>query len=669
MVKKEKLFASQGGPIILAQIENEYGNIMSAYGDAGKPYIHWCGNFAESLDIGVPWVMCQQYSDAPSQLLTHVMVSTVTNSTLRIIAYQRCGQRTGLAGLRIGVAEIHIELQKMSLLPLPVFINTVAHYKPITWFYHGGTNFGRYSGGPYIATTYDYDAPLDEYGNMNQPKWGHLKQLHNLLMHLEKVLTHGEVNNTDYGNMMSSTVYALNGQRVCFFGNANDKNDITITFEGKNYTTPAWSVSILLDCLTEVYNTAQVNTQTSIVTKKPSETDKASKKLEWSWRAEKPQHFKDPSNNPKGITYATQLLEQKAVTDDTSDYLWYMTSVDIDENDPIWGEEVTLQVHTNGHVLHAFVNGKHIGSEWAKDGDFKFVFEQIAKMKHGKKNTISLLSVTVGLQNYGAYLDKVDVGILGPLKLIAPNSQEKNLSTNIWAYKVGLNGMERRLYEDDMHKHRNWSPDDLPFNRPLIWYKTTFQAPSGEDPVVLDLLGLGKGIAWVNGHNIGLYWPSYLADENGCSDTCDYRGAYYDKKCLTNCGKPSQRWYHVPRSFLRERGNTLVLFEELGGNRSNVNVQTVTMTKAFANAYEGSTLELSCRGGRVISEVKFASFGDPKGTYGSLQKGSCESPNSLSVIEKACVGKESCSIDVSEGTFEHSGCGSIQKRLAVEAVC
>ena len=31
--------------------------------------------------------------------------------------------------------------------------------------YHGGTNFGRTAGGPFIATSYDYDAPLDEYGN------------------------------------------------------------------------------------------------------------------------------------------------------------------------------------------------------------------------------------------------------------------------------------------------------------------------------------------------------------------------------------------------------------------------------------------------------------------------------------------------------------------------
>ena len=38
------------------------------------------------------------------------------------------------------------------------------------YMYHGGTNFGRTSGGPFISTSYDYNAPLDEYGNLNQPK-------------------------------------------------------------------------------------------------------------------------------------------------------------------------------------------------------------------------------------------------------------------------------------------------------------------------------------------------------------------------------------------------------------------------------------------------------------------------------------------------------------------
>ncbi|RYQ98529.1 hypothetical protein Ahy_B07g086266 [Arachis hypogaea] len=29
--------------------------------------------------------------------------------------------------------------------------------------YHGGTNFGRSAGGPFITTSYDYDAPIDEF--------------------------------------------------------------------------------------------------------------------------------------------------------------------------------------------------------------------------------------------------------------------------------------------------------------------------------------------------------------------------------------------------------------------------------------------------------------------------------------------------------------------------
>ncbi|KAK3012858.1 hypothetical protein RJ639_008821 [Escallonia herrerae] len=39
MCKEAKLFGPQGGPIILAQIENEYGNVMGPYGEAGKSYI------------------------------------------------------------------------------------------------------------------------------------------------------------------------------------------------------------------------------------------------------------------------------------------------------------------------------------------------------------------------------------------------------------------------------------------------------------------------------------------------------------------------------------------------------------------------------------------------------------------------------------------------------
>ncbi|KAK9121139.1 hypothetical protein Syun_018756 [Stephania yunnanensis] len=50
-------------------IQNEYGNVNSAYGAAVNPYIKWPASMATSLSSGVPWVMCQQ-SDAPDPVGT-----------------------------------------------------------------------------------------------------------------------------------------------------------------------------------------------------------------------------------------------------------------------------------------------------------------------------------------------------------------------------------------------------------------------------------------------------------------------------------------------------------------------------------------------------------------------------------------------------------------------
>ena len=46
--------------------------------------------------------------------------------------------------------------------------------------YHGGTNFGRTAGGPFIATSYDYDAPIDEYGELNKFYFGKRHVLYSL---------------------------------------------------------------------------------------------------------------------------------------------------------------------------------------------------------------------------------------------------------------------------------------------------------------------------------------------------------------------------------------------------------------------------------------------------------------------------------------------------------
>ncbi|XP_023516730.1 beta-galactosidase-like [Cucurbita pepo subsp. pepo] len=348
-------------------------------------------------------------------------------------------------------------------------------------------------------------------------------------------------------------------------------------------------------------------------------------------------------------------------------YLWYMTNVETDQTSSLYN--ITLHVNTKGHVLHAFVNKRYVGSEWATNGQ-SFVLEKPISLKSGT-NTITLLSATVGLKNYDAFYDTVPTGIDGgPVYLIGSGNATTDLSSNLWSYKVGLNGEIKQLYNPAFSWRGKWRTfDEGCVGRRMTWYKTSFKTPPGVDPVVLDLQGMGKGQGWVNGQSIGRFWPSFIAGNDSCSETCDYRGAYNPSKCLQNCGSPSQRWYHIPRSFLSGDTNSLILFEEIGGNPEQVSVQTVSIQTICGDAEEGSTLELSCEGGHIISEIQFASYGNPGGKCGSFTQGLWNVSNTIVLVEAACIGMESCSIHVSAKSFGIGDATNLSARLAVQALC
>ena len=57
--------ARNGGPIILAQVENEYDNI-SPHTAGDNAYIQWCADLAQSYHTGLVWGMCSsQNTPAP----------------------------------------------------------------------------------------------------------------------------------------------------------------------------------------------------------------------------------------------------------------------------------------------------------------------------------------------------------------------------------------------------------------------------------------------------------------------------------------------------------------------------------------------------------------------------------------------------------------------------
>lgn len=79
-----------------------------------------------------------------------------------------------------------------------------------------------------------------------------------------------------------------------------------------------------------------------------------------------------------------------------------------------------------------------------------------------------------------------------------------------------------------------------------LWNYSSLQAvvdpPSGDEPIGLDMAQMGKGLAWLNGEEIGRYWPRKSSVHDKCVQECDYRGKFMPDKCFTGCGEPTQRW-------------------------------------------------------------------------------------------------------------------------------
>ncbi|XP_027363193.1 beta-galactosidase-like isoform X2 [Abrus precatorius] len=560
LMKSERLFQNQGGPIIMSQIENEYGPVEWEIGAPGKAYTNWAAKMAVGLDTGVPWVMCKQ-EDAPDPVIDACNGFYCENFKPnkqykpKMWTENWTGWYTdfGSANPRRPAEDLAFSVAR--------FIQNGGSFVNY-YMYHGGTNFGRTSGGLFITTSYDYDAPLDEYGLQNEPKWGHLRDLHKAIKQCEPALVSTDPTVTSLGYNLEAHVFKTSGASAAFLANYDTKSSAKAKFGSGQYDLPPWSISILPDCKTEVFNTAKVGAHSWL--KKMTPVNSA-----FTWQS----YNEEPvSSSGRDSIAAEALWEQVNVTRDSTDYLWYMTDVNINRNEGFLrnGQSPVLTVMSAGHVLHVFINGQLSGTVYGGLGNPKLTFSNNVKLRAGN-NKLSLLSVAVGLPNVGTHFETWNAGVLGPVTLKGLNEGTRDLSRQKWSYKVGLKGEALSLHTVSGSNSVEWARGSLVAKKqPLSWYKATFSAPAGNDPLALDMNSMGKGEVWINGRSIGRHWPGYIAHDN-CNG-CNYAGFYTDKKCRTNCGQPSQRWYHVPRSWLNPSGNLLVVFEEWGGDPHGISL-------------------------------------------------------------------------------------------------
>ncbi|CDY31349.1 BnaA02g33920D [Brassica napus] len=543
LMKSEGLYASQGGPIILSQIENEYGNVEAGFHEKGASYVKWAAQMAVGLQTGVPWIMCKQ-PDAPDPV-----INTCNG--------MRCGEtfpgpnspnkpkmwtEDWTSFYQFYGGEPYIRSAEDIAFHAALFIAKNGSY--INYYmYHGGTNFGRTSSSYFITGYYD-QAPLDEYGLLRQPKYGHLKELHAAIKSSANPLLNGKQTVLSLGPMQQAYVFEdENSGCVAFLVNNDARKAIQMQFRNNAYSLLPKSIGILQDCKTLIYETAKVNVAKNMRVTTPVQVFNVPDK--WEVFRESIPTFSDTPLKTNA------LLEHTNLTKDRTDYLWY--TLRFESSSPC--ANPSLYIESLGHVVHVFVNNALAGSGHGSRNITAVKLQVPVSLINGQNN-ISILSGMVGLPDSGAYMERKSYG-LTKAQISCGETNAIDLSGSQWGHLVGLLGDKVRLHQWANLKSVKRSTNDagLIKNCPLAWYKTMFDEPSGDGPVGLNMGSMGKGEVWVNGQSIGRYWVSFL----------------------TPSGHPSQSIYHIPRAFLKPSGNLLVVFEEEGGDPLGISLNTISV--------------------------------------------------------------------------------------------
>lgn len=554
------LFAPNGGPIIAAQIENEYSLVEGIYGEDGDRYKQWAADLGQSLRLGVPWIMCQGGSAGTVETINGFYGHEQLDRHWEEHPDQPAIWTEDWPGWydTWGMPH-HIRPTRDVTYAVARFFAAggtgVNHY-----MWHGGTNFGREA--MYLQTTsYDYDAPLDEFG-LPTTKARALTRLHQVLHKHADVMVQNE---RPVPVEIGPGRVAYNYGPLSFLCNDDPSAEAEFLWEGHKCTLPPQSVTIFADGQL-LLNTAELADGDEIRrAMRPTGADPSA----WCWRAEPL-----PADRPSGLVLS-HPIEQLGLTRDETDYCWYTTRFSVSAGG---GGQSTLTLKGVADYVYVYVDGGLAAATAAPlaevrgplDGD-GFVQSFPLTLTPGE-HELSLLCCALGL-------------IKGDWQLGMANMAEERKGfwgrtllggqplTGNWELRPGLVGERKSLYRNNANltpatdstatpRPAPWTDGTAATGQPLRWWKSTFDRPAGDAPLALDLSPMTKGLAWINGHCIGRYW---LIEGTGESELWLKPPVADDR-----AGQPTQRYYHVPADWLKPEGNVLVLFEEAGGDPTGI---------------------------------------------------------------------------------------------------
>lgn len=562
------LTAPRGGPIILGQIENEYDNIAATYGAEGRRYLQWCVDLATSLDLGIPWITCAAGRAAEAGQDDAVASAEGSLETINAFrAHEMLPQYlrahpsspalwtenwTGWYQTWGGVlpARDPAELAYSTARFFAAGGSGVNYY-----LWHGGTNFGRES--MYLLTTsYEFGAPLDEYG-LPSTKALHLARLNRALQTCSAEFIDCERPEiTEAGSPLQFVcAYASGLAFLC-----NDAAEpASITHAGREHALAARSVRIVRPDGELVYDSA-ARLRSIRRTWKPSGA-----RLAPFARREEPLPSDWPAALATPVT-ARRPVEQLSLTRDETDYCWYETEFTVAASEAGAGR---LTFERVADIAHVFIDGRPVATTplplrerrgRMDEGRFTRAFE--LTLSPGR-HRLSVLACALGLIK-GDWM----IGYANMAEerkgLWAPVRWNRRALPGPWRMQPGLLG-ERLALPAEPGALLPWkTATTRDTRRPLSWWRSTFARPKSSGPFALDLGGMGKGLAWINGRCLGRFWNIPESDPMG--PWMEWmKGSLH----AVPSGVATQRHYHVPADWLREH-NTLVLFEELGGDPATI---------------------------------------------------------------------------------------------------
>jgi hypothetical protein len=557
--------ASNGGPIILLQVENEYGNVAKRYGEAGQEYLRWIVELARQVGFAsVPTTTCEGGAQGA--------IETSNGFTIppeRIAAVRKSHPGTPLLWTELYPAWYRVWGGRIAPARDPRAIAAAIldfvsrggsgwNYYP----WHGGTNFGRNS--MYLQTpTYDFHAPLDEYGCVSR-SGEFLGRFHRFMREHSAILLEGVRSENVAGNERTATwqsnMGVLHLAQEGYGIMASDEKPGEPTnvqvrmLDGKG--------NVLFD-LNREYETV---TKTFAIPEWKSVTTEVDQATIWQvWDEPMPADRTD-----KG-TVALDPVEQLSLTKDATDYCWYSTGLHVDQPGR---QEIVIPY--GGDFFYMYIDGVLAGTSklplqedrgaiTPDDSAHPRVVANVSEQDkvNGYRHSFVLPALNRG--DHRLDLLAVALGMIkGDWQIASPmNFERKGIWEGVlwnrtplqhWIMRPGLVGEHRVLAARP--ETISWQGEGGP--RPLRWHKTRIDLSASlhNAPAVfrLDAVGLAKGMIWVNGRSIGRHWLIQAASP---PDT------------------PSQRYYHVPADWL-QASNEILILEEQAATPASVQLQVRT---------------------------------------------------------------------------------------------